>query len=195
MIGKLKGSLIEIEGNLGLVETSGGVSYQSYLTPSFIKDHPVGSDVSFYTYLQVRDDALVLFGFETKDESRLFKLLLTVSGVGPKTAFAVISATNSNDLFTAIRTNDTAYFSRIPGLGKKTAMKIILELSQKLKQEFKFEKMYLSDEDKIVVDALVSLGFKSNDAQQILSKIDRELSVEDKIKAVLKIATNHKKKV
>ena len=84
MIGKLKGKLVEVDKNVGLIETSGGVFYQVFLPPYFLS-LSVLAQVVIYTYLQVRDDALVLFGFETKEQHDFFLLLLTVSGVGPKT--------------------------------------------------------------------------------------------------------------
>lgn len=186
MIGKLKGKLVEVENNIGLVETSGGVFYQVYLTPTLISQINPNSPIEIYTYLQVRDDALVLFGFATNDEYHFFTLLLSVSGVGPKTAYSAISFTKVDEITQAIKSNNIEYFTRIPGLGKKTAMKIILELSQKLKSEFKMVDMYLSEDDKLVVDALVSLGFKSADAKQTLSKLPKDLSVEEKIRHALK---------
>ncbi len=186
MIGKLKGKLSEVDGNLGLIETSGGVYYSTFLTPSLIANHQPPATVELYTYLQVREDALVLFGFETKKEFQVFKLLLTVPGVGPKTAYSVISYLKPEALYEAVKGNDINSFTNVPGLGKKTAMKIILELSSKLKSEFDMTNMVLSEEDKTVVDALVSLGFKSTDAKNILSKLPRDLSVEEKIKMALK---------
>ena len=151
-----------------------------------IKEKP---EIEVFTYLQVRDDALILFGFNSKQEYYFFKLLLAVPGVGPKTAFSVISFSKINDLTQAVKENNSDYFSKVPGLGKKTAMKIILELSHKLSSEFQLEKMYLSEEDKVVIDALVSLGFKSNEAKKILSKLDKNLSLEEKIKEGLKLGT------
>lgn len=192
MIGKIKGKLIELDGNIGLVETSNGVSYEINLTPALISSHQLGKQLEVYTYFQVRDDAQVLFGFKTREEQNLFKLLISVSGVGPKIAFTVVSFTKEDELISAIKKNDVNYFSKIPGLGKKTAMKIILELSQKLQSEFKMEKMYLSEEDKTVVDALVSLGFKSQEAKSILVKLPKNLSVEDKIREALRSATSKK---
>jgi len=186
MIGKLKGRLTEVdENNLGLIETSSGVFYQVFLTSTFIKNHSLSKDVEIYTYLQVREDALVLFGFEKKDEYDFFKLLLTVSGVGPKTAFLVISFIPVDQLIKAVQSNDSDVFSHIPGLGKKTAMKIILELSSKLKTEFDMKKMILNEEDKTVLDALVSLGFKMSEAKKIFVKLPKDLSVEEKIKKAL----------
>lgn len=191
MIGKIKGTLTEIEGNTGLIETSSGLSYQVYLTGNLLATL-IPSPIDIYTYLQVREDAHVLFGFKTKDEYKIFQLLLTVSGVGPKTAFSIVSGLKIEDLLNSIKNNDVEGLTRVPGLGRKTAMKIILELSQKLKQEFNMEKMYVSEEDKLVVDALVSLGYKSQDAKQLLKKIPANLSVEDKIKEGLRLGSNKK---
>ena len=192
MIGKIKGTLVELDGNSGLIETKSGLFYQVNLTPSIISNHKADKKVEIYTYLQVREDALVLFGFETKKEYDFFKMLLSVPGVGPKTAYSVISFSKVNDLIAAVKQNDRDYFTRVPGLGKKTSMKIILELSQRLESEFKLEKMYLSEEEKTVVDALVSLGFKSNEARKILAKLPKNLSLEEKIKEGLKLGMNPK---
>lgn len=192
MIGKIKGTLREVDGTTGLIETASGVSYLLYLTPPMLALSPE-SEVDLYTYLQVRDDALVLFAFEHKRQLELFKLLITVSGVGPKSAYGIISFTKADELRQAIQDNDVNFFTHIPGLGKKTAMKIILELAQKLKEDFTMDKMQLSDDDKTVIDALVALGFKIQEARQIQTKIPQNLSVEEKIKAGLRLATSHKK--
>ncbi len=189
MIGKIKGKLVELEGNVGLIETAGGVYYQVFLTPSIINTNKINQIIAIYTYLQVREDALVLFGFQTKEEYDFFKMLLSVSGVGPKTAYSVISFSKIQDMISAVKNNDSEFFKQIPGLGKKTSMKIILELSQKLESEFKMEKMYLSEDDKIVIDALISLGFKSVDVGKIFNKIPKKLSVAERIKYGLKLAT------
>ena len=186
MIGKLKGKLVEVDANVGLIETSGGVFYQVYLPPSLSSKVQNLSSIELYTYLQVRDDALVLFGFETKQQHDFFKLLLTVSGVGPKTAFSVISNIKLDQLVQLVQSNDVAGFTKVPGLGRKTAMKIILELSTKLKSDFDMSKMVLSDDDQTAVSALVSLGYKSFEAKKLVSKLPKNLSVEEKIKEALK---------
>lgn len=185
MIGKLKGKLVEVDGNVGLIETSSGVYYQVFLPPSLITSHQSLAIIELYTYLQVRDDALVLFGFETKKHHDFFKLLLTVSGVGPKTAFNVISFVKLDQLVSLVQSNDVDGF-KVPGLGRKTAMKIILELSSKLKTDFDMTKMVLSDDDQTAVSALVSLGYKSYEAKKIVSKLPKNLTVEEKIKEALK---------
>lgn len=191
MIGKIKGILASVEGNVGLIETSGGVSYEVYLTPNLLSKK-IRSPIDIRSYLQVRDDAFVLFGFESVDQHHFFKLLLSVSGVGPKTAFNVVSHTRVNELLQAVKENDVEYFTQVPGLGKKTAMKIILELSQKLKSEFKFNQINMSDDDKTVIEALVALGYKSQEAKNLFSKLPKDLSIEEKIKHALKLTVQKK---
>jgi Holliday junction DNA helicase RuvA len=192
MIAKIKGTLSEIDGNKGLVDTPSGVTYEVFLTPKLLSASPVSSEVAIYTYLQVRDDAHVLFGFESRAQKKLFEMLIAISGVGPKTAYGVISFSGEEELYDAVRSSDVGYFSKVPGLGKKTAMKIILELSTLLKSEFEIGKMHISEDDKTVVDALISLGFKSIDAKKILQKLPKDLSIEDKIKEALRAVTSKK---
>lgn len=186
MIGKLKGKLVEIEKNIGLVETSSGVFYQVFLPNSLVTPKFLGVSVEIYTYLQVRDDALVLFGFETKQQKDFFLLLLTVSGVGPKTAFTIISTLKNEEIVQAVTSNAVDSLTKVPGLGRKTAMKIILELSSKFKTDFDMKNMVLSEDDQTVVSALVSLGYKSHDSKRIISKLPKNLTVEEKIKEALK---------
>ena len=97
------------------------------------------------------------------------------------------------DIIQAIKDNNVGFFTSIPGLGKKTAMKILLELATKLSGDFKLENMYVSEDEKMAVDALISLGFKSQDAKDIIAKLPKELSVEEKIKEGIKIGTSHNK--
>src|SRR5574341_2106201 len=107
MIGKIKGKLSEVDGNIGLIETPGGVFYQVYVTPSILINRELSKPIEIYTYLQVRDDALVLFGFQTKQEFNFFKMLINVDGVGPKTAFSVVSFSKIEELKLAIKEHNT----------------------------------------------------------------------------------------
>lgn len=194
MIGKLKGTLTEIDGSNGLIEMKDGVSYQVFLTNEILS-RLLPAEIEVYTYLQVREDALTLYGFASKQEYQLFTLLLTVPGIGPKSGFNVISHSQPTELIHAVTTNDTHYFSKIPGLGKKGAIKIILELSQKLKTQFNLEQMQkqVSDDDKTVIDALISLGFRANDAKEVLEKLSPELSVEEKVREAIRLASRARK--
>ncbi len=187
MIGMLIGVLREINGTIGLIETKSGICYEVFLTPKLISQYIPSSLCELYTYFQVRDDAHVLYGFATKEEKYFFKELIDVPGVGPKTAFAVISYASPKDMISAVKENDVGYFSKIPGLGKKTALKIILEFSQKLKSEFKFNISEYSNDEKTVIEALVALGYKNQDAKKMIEKIPKDLSIEDKIRYALKL--------
>jgi len=186
MIGKIKGKLVEIEDNLGLIETSSGVFYQVYLSPNFIKKYPLDSLVEVYTFLEVKEDTLNLYGFESKKEYQFFLSLLSVSGVGAKTAFSVISFLTVDEIVKAVKENNLEVLAQVPRLGEKTAAKIILELSQKLKKEVDLSNLYLSDEDKTVIDTLITLGYKPAFAKKIFAKIPKNLSLEEKIKWALK---------
>jgi len=186
MIAKIKGKLMEVNGNLGLVETASGLTYEVHLTPTIISQNKLEENINIYTYLQVREDEWRLYGFQTPEELKLFKLLLTVSGVGPKTAFTVICFTNIEEIGEAIKNNDLSLLQKIPGLGKKTALKIIVEIAEKLKKEVELDKLFVTEEDKNALDALVALGYKTGEAHELLSKIPKDLSLEEKIKQALK---------
>lgn len=191
MIAKLTGILAEFDDKSAVIDTASGVSYELFITPTALANRNLGETVTVYTYLQVRDDAHVLFGFLNNEEKRFFHLLLSVPGVGPKTAFTITSHISFEQAVEAVRTNTVTKFSTIPGIGKKTAMKILLELSVKFKTEFKFEQQ-LSSDDKTVIDALVELGYKRSEAQQLFEKLPKELSIEKKIQEALRMSVQKK---
>jgi Holliday junction DNA helicase RuvA len=192
MIGRIKGTLVEVEGNVGLIETASGVFYEVYLTTSLLASHFPPSPIEVRTYLHVREDILRLFGFKTNSEYKLFTMLLDVPGVGPKSAFSIISFTKIDELVAAIKTNDAKYFTKIPGLGKKTALKIILELATKFDSEFTYKEVHLSEEDKTAVEALVALGFKATDVKMSLEKLPQDLGIEEKIRESIKLLSGNK---
>lgn len=192
MIGKIKGILTEVELNEGLIETASGLSYRVFLTTSVLTSTFPPSDIEVITYHQVREDAQVLFGFKTKKEYKLFKLLLDVPGVGPKSAFTIVSHSKAEELITAVKQQDLKYFTNIPGLGKKTAMKIMLELSSKFDTEFKLDQPTETEEDKMVIEALSSLGFKVTESRAVLEKLPPDLEVEQKVKKAIQILSGGK---
>lgn len=187
MIAKLTGILSEFDDKKAVIDTASGVSYELFITPNALSQKQLGDTLSVYTHLQVREDAQVLFGFANSEEKSFFHILLTVPGVGPKTAFGIVSHVSFEQAVEAVRTNSVKLFSEIPGIGKKTAMKIVLELSQKFKTEFKFEQ-HLSNDDKTVIDALVELGYGKNEARQLFEKLPKELSIEKKIQEALRMS-------
>lgn len=195
MIAKIKGKLIDIEGNKGFIETASGITYEVFLVPSIIKDNIIGKNIEIFTQLIVREDSQTLYGFVDKAEINIYKMLLSISGVGPKVAFSVISFSSPESLLLAVKNNDVDFFTRVPGLGKKTSLKIVIELSGKLESGFSIEKIYMSEDDKLVLDALVSLGFKTEEARKIMTNIPKNIPVEEKIKKGLQLGTTKKKKV
>lgn len=192
MIGKIRGRIDEIDGNEALIETTSGVFYRVHLTNALLGQYPPGSDIVVYTYHHIREDTQLLFGFSDSRTYKLFLLLLSVSGVGPKSAYSIVAHSSVDELVRGVRSNDVSVFTKIPGLGKKTALKIILELSSKFKSEFVLEQSYVSEDDQVVIDALMSLGFSPSEANEILPKLDKELSMEEKIKqAITKLSRSN----
>lgn len=186
MIGKIKGKVAEINGNESLIETQSGLFYRVFLTPKLIQTSEIEKDVEIYTYLQVREDDWSLYGFEDSRQYEIFKMLLNVDKVGPKLAYTIISYAPSEQITDAVLKNDVVFFNNIPGIGKKTAQKVLLELSSKLGSEFDSSKLMLNQEDKTVVDALISLGFSVREANEAIRKIEPDLPVENKIQAAIK---------
>ena len=157
----------------------------------------LGSQVKIYTYLQVRADGLGLFGFLSRDDLEVFRLLLTVNGIGPKGALGVLSVLSPDDLRFAVLSDDIKTISRAPGLGKKTAQKVILELKDKFSLEDAFEKKMVHEEAMPgtavdakgeAVQALTALGYSSSEALQAIRSLpDTEgLGVEEILKQALK---------
>lgn len=190
MIGKLKGTVAEVEGNTLLLETAGGVFYSVICMPDLLSLRSTGDLIEMYTYLQVREDALTLFGFSSKEAHKLFTMLLSVDGVGPKLGFAIVSFIDSNRVTEAVITQDVAFFSAIPGVGKKTAQKILLELSSKMNQEFTLKNQILSADDVTIVDALTALGFSKHEAKKVLTQLEGSSTIEQRITLAIQLLTN-----
>ena len=172
----------------GLVLDVNGVGYLVAATPSVMRRAGAGTEVTVETYLHVREDALQLYGFADADERELFVHLLTVSGVGPKVALAVVSGSPPGELRKAIALGDHARFQAIPGIGKKTAERIVLELKEKLGSATEAGLAAVSDApDHLVArDALVELGYTIVDAERALAEIDSDLSPEERVKLALR---------
>lgn len=185
MIGKLKGILTDIHGSEALIETSSGVSYRVYVTPGCLALGSDGAQIDVYTYLNVREDELTLFGFETHEMYRLFTYFVAIDGVGPKTAFLIVSTSHAGDIRTAVVANDVAYFQRIKGIGKKTAQRILIDLSGRYGSEFDITAGQETQDDQDALSALQSLGFTAKDARKTLSDIDPTLPLDQRITQAL----------
>ena len=188
MISRLRGKPVASTPE-GLVLDVGGVGYLVAATPSAVRKANGADEVVVETYLYVREDALQLYGFADRAERELFVLLLTVNGVGPKVALAVVSGSSADDLRRAIVREDTARFQAIPGIGKKIAERIVLELKEKVGAGAP-EMVAASSSDSHVVarDALVELGYTVADAERALAETDPELTAEERVRLALKRA-------
>jgi Holliday junction DNA helicase RuvA len=188
MIARLRGKRVANTPE-GLVLDVGGVGYLVAATPSAVRKSDGGGEVSLYTYLHVRDDALQLFGFAEAAERELFVQLLSVNGVGPKVALAIVSGSPAAELRRAIVLGDGARFQAIPGIGKKTAERIVLELKEKIADGPVPISAAASTQPHVVArDALVELGYSVSEAEHALATVDPELPPEERVRQALKAA-------
>jgi len=183
VIARLRGKAVASTPE-GLVLDVGGVGYLVAATPAAVRKASGAEEVTLETYMVVREDALQLFGFAERSERELFVQLLTVNGVGPKVALAIVSGSPAEELRRAIAREDTARFVAIPGIGKKTAERIVLELK---------EKVGATDAsapagDLVARDALVELGWTLLDAERALQDVDESLPVEEQVRLALRRA-------
>lgn len=172
----------------GLVLDVGGVGYLVAATPSVLRRAEDGGELTVETYLHVREDAMQLYGFGDAVERELFTQLLTVTGIGPKVALAVVSGSPTADLRRAIALGDHARFQVIPGIGKKTAERIVLELKEKVSLEIDLvvSPAMGTSSHLVARDALVELGYSVVEAEQALATVDPELPTEERIRLALR---------
>jgi Holliday junction DNA helicase RuvA len=182
MIARLRGKRAGVSA-AGLVLDVNGVGYLVHATPSVLRQK--GAELTVETYLVVREDVLQLYGFANAEERELFVHLLGVTGVGPKVALAIVSGSTPADLRRAIALDDTARFEAIPGIGKKTAQRVVLELKEKLGSAVESSAPVA---DLIAREALVELGWSIVDAERALADVDPDLSVEEQVRAALRKA-------
>ncbi|MEK9178986.1 MAG: Holliday junction branch migration protein RuvA [Patescibacteria group bacterium] len=187
MIAKLTGVVESIESQYVIIDTTSGVGYKVFLPARTLSKVIKGSKVSFHIYTHVREDDLSLFGFETTEDERIFQILHGVSGIGPKSALNILGHAEADKLVTAVREQNSLFFSNIPGIGKKTAQKILLELSTKFNAEYQLPKIAFTEDDKLVVEALVTLGFRKPEALEILEKLPPGDTLELKITKALQL--------
>lgn len=189
MISHLKGQVTHLDLKYAVIDV-GGIGYKiSVTTPTleYLSHHK--ESVSVWTYLAVREDALDLYGFISKDELEFFELLLTISGIGPKSALGILNTASIDTIKDAIFEDDPSYLTKVSGIGKKNAEKIVRELQDKigiapasdsslgLKQK----------ESSMAIEALISLGYSTEEARDAIKKVDKSLTTENQVKQALKI--------
>jgi len=172
----------------GLVLDVGGVGYLIAATPSALRRADGVPEVTLETYLHVREDALQLYGFADAAERGLFVHLLGVGGIGPKVALAVVSSAPPADLQRAIALGDTARFQAIPGIGKKTAERIVLELKDSIADTIDPGVETGAPRELVARDALVELGYSVVEAERALARVDPDLPAEERVREALRSA-------
>jgi len=188
MIARLRGKPIASTPE-GLILDVGGVGYLVAATPSAVRKSDGADEVTIETYLHVREDAMQLYGFAERAERELFVQLLSVNGVGPKVALAIVSGSPAEELRRAIVRGDAARFEAIPGIGKKTADRIVLELKEKLAVTAIAPAAGVDVDDHVVArDALVELGYSVADAERALAETDGEATPEERVRQALRRA-------
>ena len=194
MIAYIKGKL-EIKNIDNVIIEVGGIGYKIYMSAvSMDKLGEIGSDVKIYTYMRVLEDDVSLFGFCTDEELKMFEQLLGVSGVGAKSALSILANITPSSFALAIITGDITKLKTLPGIGAKSAQRMVLELKDKLKTQEAIETEVVpmqtnakNDKAKDAIDALQVLGYAKKDIEHVISKVDTEaLSVEEIIKQGLK---------
>ncbi len=199
MYAYIKGELAEINIDHIVIET-GGIGYQIFIPGQTFEYLPaIGEELKVYTYLYLREDAMILYGFLTKDDLELFKLLISVSGIGPKGGLAILSTLDADDLRFAVLSGDAKAISKAPGVGGKTAQRVILELKDKMSLEDAYEKKTQHVQEAAnasaagsvkndAVLALTALGYSSTESLKAVSRVEitDTMDVEDVLKAALK---------
>jgi Holliday junction DNA helicase RuvA len=202
MFSYIRGELAEINLDHIVIEV-GGIGYMVYISGQAMNDLPtVGDVVKVHTFLYLREDILMLYGFLEKDEMEMFKQLISVSGIGPKGAIGILSALSVDDLRFAILSGDSKAIAKAPGIGAKTASRVCLELKDKVSLEEAFEQKLehsakngadgsANRENSVKNDAimaLTALGYSSTESMKAVSKVEitEEMDVEDILRAALK---------
>jgi Holliday junction DNA helicase RuvA len=184
MISRIIGTVIEVNEKSATV-VAGGLGYEIFMAPMSLPN--IGDDVNIETVLIVREDAHELYGFQSKTEKDLFKMLISVSGIGPKGALGILSLASPHDLASYIYKGDAGLFTRASGIGKKTAEKIIIELRDKVKDIA--QSTETKDISNDVFDALIALGYNQNQIREALTNLSEEINTantQETIRAVLK---------
>lgn len=193
MIYSVRGNLILMDAGFAVVEC-GGVGYRVQTSITTQKQLKLNTETMLYTYMNVREDAMELYGFASKGELSTFKMLIGITGVGPKVALAILSELSSEQIAMCVSSSDSKTLTRASGVGPKLAQRIVLELKDKIKGIAESEGFEIS-KGSVVVDtgnvpkavaALAVLGYSAADVTPILSKLDPNMSVEAMIAATLK---------
>jgi Holliday junction DNA helicase RuvA len=186
MISRLTGKIIHADLRSIVVDVH-GVGYKIYTTAGIL-ERQIGTEATFWTYLAVREDALDLYGFSNPEELEFFQLLITVSSIGPKTALGILNVTNPATIKKAIVTEDPSYLTKVSGIGRKTAEKIVLELKDKLIVSAEDTESATMIGESDALDALKALGYTEKESRDALKKVPADIEdTGERVKRALKV--------
>ena len=196
MYSYIMGKVISKSKNILILENN-NIGYEIYMTEIALSELNIGEDAKIYTYYNVTQDNISLFGFKNLEEKKMFENLISVSKIGAKTAIGILSSISAAELAISIITNDINRLSKLPGIGKKTAQRLVLEVIDKVKteeiifteEEQKSNENYLNttEKEKDVIEALKVLGYNIKEIDNVIKTLDIKSSTEDMIKQALKI--------
>jgi len=183
MIGYLKGKIRHKKDNYVIVETC-GVGYKVFTATTAAAEVDIRDEAEFWTHLAVRENALDLYGFDSSEQLEFFELLITVSGIGPKSALGIMDLAEVTTLKQAVRSGDPSHLTKVSGIGKKSAEKIVLELKEKMGEP---EKERPTPENTEVLDALMSMGYSASEAREAARKVPTDVTeTAEQIREALK---------
>ncbi len=188
MISRLTGTIVHTDLKYVVLDVN-GVGYKVAISPDVFTKLDKKGPITLWTYLAVREDAMDLYGFISMAELKFFELLITISGIGPKTAMGVLNVASVHSLETAIQTGDTSHLTKVSGIGKKMAEKIVLELKDKvIETSGSAESQAIMKNDADALEALKSLGYSPTEARDALKELPKTITkTNDKIKEALKM--------
>lgn len=191
MIAKLSGVLIEKTPPLVVIDCQ-GVGYEVEVPMSTFYDLPeLGQKVQLLTHFVVREDAQLLYGFATTQEKQTFRQLLKVNGIGAKSALAILSGVSLDDLMMAVSQQEVAVLTQVPGVGKKTAERLLLELKDKFALSDLNSATAAPSNSQDILNALLALGYNERDVVKVVKTLDKDLNVSEGIKQALQLLSNH----
>lgn len=188
MIYSISGRVAEKRDSFAVIEVSGVGMKMATHRRALSSLPPVGSEVKLFCHLHVREDLLDLYGFINEEELNLFELLISVSGVGPKSALSILEISELKEIAASIQENRPDLLTRASGIGRKTAERIILDLKGKVKAEMSDEAVKRMESDADIAETLANLGYRKDDAKAVLQKIDKSIvGLEARLKEALKV--------
>ncbi len=186
MISKIKGQVKELNSNKVVIETPAGLFFEVFISPKIADSLELESFVELEVLLVVTEKFFGFYGFETREEKEVFSRIEKIPGIGHKLAYNIISFAQLEKIAQKCKEGDIDFFVQIPGVGRKTAKKLIIELGNIFEEEIKVQNLFVNEEDRLLIEALKTLGYKLSEIKEIIPKVERGLSLEERLKKALK---------